>query len=275
MAYEAESLDVYVARCKADIQTAMTYLSDGTLRPVPYLLMLVCRDGIGAALAAVEWLLATTDETTAAQAVPGTSVGEGIDNHGQPVNRFRREASATRLAVRVWGTTGKTLPAGSQARRDDGFMFATTAEHLFTVNGYTDLTFEAAEGGSKGDTAAGLLLALTTPPAGINSACTVQSIALAGLDAEMDDVYRPDVVAAYQGAGARGGRDSDWVSWCKEVAGVYNALVTTSGPGRVTLTIQAAGPSAPDTDLLDAVTAHLLAEHDVVDVLWEVVAWEP
>jgi len=240
---------------------------------VPYLLMLLLVDGVAPMVAAAEWLLAKTDETTAAQAVPGTSVGEGQDWHGQPVNRFRRAASPTRLVLRCWAAAGSVLSALAIATRQDGARFSLLAPHTWAVTGYADLVFEALTPGSGGVTAAGVPLSLSNAPNGVNATCTVVSVAVVGLDAEAGEVYLPDVVAAYQGAGAEGGTDRDWRAWCKEVAGVYDAIVTSSAAGSVLLTVQAPGPSAPDAPLLDAVRAHLTAEHDQVDIIWTVAGW--
>lgn len=79
---------------------------------------------------------------------PNTSSGAFQDALGQIYFLTRQPATYATVDAIVFGTVGATLPAGSQARSDDGAIWSTTAAVTFGSTGQAAVTFRANEAGA-------------------------------------------------------------------------------------------------------------------------------
>lgn len=122
--------------------------------------------------------------------------------------------------VTFTGTSGVTVPAGTELQRPDGALFTTDADvTLSSMTGTVSVT--ALEAGYAGNTANGTQLVLTTPIAGVNSTATA-SLLSNGVDIEGDESLRARLITRIQQP-PQGGSKHDYVAWCLEVPGVTRA----------------------------------------------------
>lgn len=115
------------------------------------------------------------------------------------------------------GGSGSVVPAGTILTRADGAMFVTQED------GLSEVTVQAAEAGSVGNTDAGAVLNLVTPITGVQSVATVLSGGITnGSDIEDIESLRARILARKQSP-PMGGKLDDYVQWMLEVPGVTRA----------------------------------------------------
>lgn len=140
-------------------------------------------------------------------------------------------------AVRVTGTTGLPMPAGTLLVRSDGLQYYTLNDLVST--GSDLVTVAASLPGSTYNTAAGVQLQLLVPVTGFDSAAIVVAPGITGgVDQESIEALRARVIARIQQP-PQGGSKSDYETWALEVPGVTRAWVypLELGPGTVTVRI--------------------------------------
>ncbi|WP_374572507.1 baseplate J/gp47 family protein [Phenylobacterium sp.] len=163
----------------------------------------------------------------ALQAVPYTATGEALEAWAALKGVTRKASAAATGAAGFTGTPTAVLPAGSQFVRDDGRVYATTAEA--TVDGSGALTVAAQAvmdlgepEGSAWNADAGLTVTLISAVSGVNSSGAVSTAFTGGTDIETDDELRARMLKVYADP-PQGGAKADYEEWALQVAGVTRA----------------------------------------------------
>lgn len=168
---------------------------------------------------------------------PDTAEAAELDRWASIWGVARKAATLAGGTVTFTGADASVIPAGTRLRRADGVELETQAEG--TISG-DDVSVEvlAVDPGVAGNTAAGLLLQLVVPIAGVDDEATVDAPGLAGgADTETDTALRARLLQRIQFP-PQGGATSDYVGWALEQPGVTRAWCIPSywGAGTVGLT---------------------------------------
>lgn len=122
------------------------------------------------------------------------------------------------------GVNGSVIEAGTLLQRSDARQFRTKAE-VTVAGGSAIVAVEAVVAGKDGNTAAGSVLNLVSPVAGVQAAATVAAGGLfGGEDEEADDALRARILERIQDP-PHGGSKADYRRWARQVAGVTRAWI--------------------------------------------------
>lgn len=153
-----------------------------------------------------------------------TAEDEYLERHASGWGIKRKPATASIGTVKLNGTTGITVPAGSILSRADGTTYTTNDDATMTA-GTTLVGITATVKEAAGNTPVGSSLNLSSPIAGIQSAAIVQTGGLSnGNDVEDDEALRARVINRRRNP-PQGGNDNDYVTWAEEVSGVTRVWV--------------------------------------------------
>lgn len=206
----------------------------------------------------------------ALQILVDTAEAEQLDRHGTIWGVPRRPAAPARGPVTLTGTTGATIPAGTEFRRADDARYTLDAD-VTLGSGATTGALTAALGGVAGNAAAGQALSPVAPVAGLVSAVVGSGGLTAGADIEADADLRARIIARIQAPPA-GGTAADWRAWALSVPGVSRAFVFAGLAGLGTVTVAVLGPEGalPSTPLVAAVQAELDARRPVTALAYAI-----
>lgn len=223
------------------------------------------------AVAAQLYGLYAQADWTGRQCFPQTASGEALDHHAQLRGLSRRKAGKASGVIRFFAASDRTeeaqIPKGTVCVTAEGLRYVTTQAGTIPL-GETqiDLKAEAAEAGAAWNVAAGRIVYLTLPPAGV-TACSNPAAFTNGCDDEDDEALRTRVMATYTrlANGANAAFYEQAAGSCDGVAAV-KVLPRNRGVGTVDVVIAAQG-GMPDQTLLDGVQAHLDSIREIaVDV---------
>lgn len=191
------------------------------------------------------------------QIFPDTADAELLDRHAQLHGITRKASAAATGSITFSGTPGSAIGAGVEAKTADGLAFVTTAGGNVGGGGTVSLAAQASLPGATGNVAAATALTLTSPPAGVVSAATVDSMT-GGADTEGDTDLLARLLDVLRNPPA-GGNAYDYRRWALEVAGVESAFVypLRRGIGKVDVVVVAAGDGLPSAQLLADVQAYI------------------
>lgn len=191
------------------------------------------------------------------QIFPDTAETEQLDRHAQLHGITRKAAVAATGSITFSGTPGSAIGVGVEAKTADGLAFVTTASGSVGGGGTVSLDAQATLPGAAGNVASGTALTLTSPPAGVVSAASVDSMT-GGAETEADADLLARLLDVLRNPPA-GGNAYDYRRWALEVAGVESAFVypLRRGIGTVDVVVVAAGTALPSTQLVDDVQAYL------------------
>jgi uncharacterized phage protein gp47/JayE len=172
------------------------------------------------------------------QIFPDTATDEYMTRHGSLFGITRTPATYATGNVVFTGTNATVIPEGTLLRRpDDGAEYETDADGTI-ASGTATIAVTASEAGEDGNADVGTTLNLVTPISGVTSAATVASGGLdGGTDEETDDALRVRVQERMADQ-PHGGKESDYVTWAKEVSGVTRAWVYPLELGVGTVTVR-------------------------------------
>jgi uncharacterized phage protein gp47/JayE len=172
------------------------------------------------------------------QIFPDTAEAEYMARHGALFGITRTAATYASGNVVFTGTNAVVIPAGTLVRRaDDGAEYETDADGTIT-GGTVTIAVTASEAGEEANADEAATLNLVTPIAGVTSAATVASGGLdGGNDEESDEDLRARVLERMADQ-PHGGKETDYVAWAKEVAGVTRAWVFPMELGEGTVTVR-------------------------------------
>lgn len=196
------------------------------------------------------------------QVVPDTADSAHLERFASRYGIFRKAASKAKGTTRFTGTESTAIPAATRVRRTDASEYETDAAATI-VGGLADVAITARIGGETTDAAAGTLLTLVSPIAGIDGSTTVQAPGLSGgSDAETDKALLARLLARIQSA-PQGGALADYVTWAlaasTEVTRAWSiALHLGDGTVGVTFAVDNdVGGPVPDAAQLATVAAYI------------------
>lgn len=157
------------------------------------------------------------------QAVPFTATDENLDGWGAMRNVLRKDATIASGQIQFTGATPSApLPSGTIIKRNDGVDYITTADATADASGNLTVAVSCQSSGAAGNCDAGTGFSLMTAISGLPAQATATAALTGGADQEADSEYRTRVLTAYASR-AGGGRQSDYVEWAEDVAGVTRA----------------------------------------------------
>ena len=194
------------------------------------------------------------------QLLPDSAESEYLERWGSIWGISRKPAIASKGDVTFTGTDGALIPAGTLLQRSDGAEYTTDADGII-AGGSATVAATASAAGAAGDTAAGSVLDLVNPIAGVNTQATVAAGDLGGgADVEGDDSLRVRLLARIQQP-PHGGAEWDYEAWALEVSGVTRAWVYPQylGVGTVGIIIvdDDSDPIVPDAAKVQEVQAYI------------------
>lgn len=197
-----------------------TMLQTSPLRTLAYALAAAAYEEDGY----IDWL--------ALQLVPWTATGEWATAWGALVGITRKPAVSASGLLTVAGPVGRTVDAGTQFGRRDGFTYATSSGISIGSNGVAVLNLVAVEAGVAGNAPVGTALSPTLTLEGI----TVQAAGAmtGGAAAELDAAFRQRYLQRFASP-PQGGAASDYVEWMLAIPGVTRAWARPLGMGAGTV----------------------------------------
>lgn len=176
-------------------------------------------------------------EKFALNAIIDTAKGTFLERWANIWGLSRKSATFAQGIVRFTGIEATAIPAGTTVKRDDDEEFTTDSPGTIT-GGIADIALTATLAGSRGNTAANSILALSSPIAGIDSTVTVDSNGITdGANQETDDALRARLLNRIQKP-PQGGSENDFVQWALDIDAVTRAWAIENylGPGTVGVT---------------------------------------
>lgn len=162
-----------------------------------------------------------------------TAEKEFLDRKASEIGIVRKLATAATGTVDFTGTDGTSISLGTrlQAAAAPGVIYKTLADATIVVGAAT-AAIAADTTGIIGNLNAGDPMTLVVPIEGINPDVLVSPAGMtAGVDSENDDQLLDRYLFRKRNP-PRGGKNSDYVNWMREVPGIVNAWATGTDPSR-------------------------------------------
>lgn len=241
MPFERPSLNTLIERTQADIASRLPGSQPLLRRSVVGVLARAVAGAVHGLYGYLEWL--------AKQLMPDTAESWWLERWAAIWGVRRRPGAYAAGPVTLTGTNGAVVPAGTALQRSDGVLYTLAADATIT-DGTATAPVNAQTAGVIGNAAAGSMLTLVSPIAGVSSAVTIAASGITnGVDAESDDSLRARLLARIQ-LPPHGGAAFDYVAWALEVPGITRAwpFPRYLGAGTVGVAIvnDAADPITPD-----------------------------
>lgn len=216
---------------------------------------------IGRAIAGASHELHGRLDYIARQAIPDTAEDDQLQRWANVWGVQRKAAEYAAGNVTLTGTAGATVPQGTILQRQDGELFATSAD--VTFSGPTaPVAVLAIAAGAAGNTLAGTSVALQQPVAGVQSAAVVAAGGIqGGADTEDDDSLRARLLQRIREP-PHGGARHDYIEWALQVPGVTRAWVYPREMGAGTVTVRFVRDD--DDDIIPG-TAEVAAVYDYIE----------
>ena len=163
-----------------------------------------------------------------------TAESEYLEIQGAEYGILRNYGVKATGSVTMTGTIGTVVPAGTKLQSALGELYSTTAAGTFS-SGTMVVAVTADQVGSDYNQLAAATLSFVSPVAGVNTDTIIATGGITGgTDIEDDDDYRERILTRKKEP-PHGGTESDYVTWCKEVAGVTRAwsFPQLYGPGTI------------------------------------------
>lgn len=124
------------------------------------------------------------------QAVPYTATGEYLEAWGALKGVFRKDATAAGGQVILSGVVGKPISAGTNVVRGDGRIYTIQVSVTIGGDGTAIASVIDQATGAAGNCAAGTVMSLSMPIAGVQSNGVAAAAFTGGADVELDDDFR-------------------------------------------------------------------------------------
>jgi len=211
MPFSRLTLSEIIDRITSDFQTRITGATSLLRRSV---LRVVARVNAGAFHLLYEYL-----DYQARQLFAQTADEAGLEAIASEYGITRNAAIQAVGSGAVTGTTGVTIPAGSQLTSTNDQAYETD-EDVTIAAGVGTVEFTATVAGADGNDDAAITLTFVSPIAGISTTLTVDADGIYnGTDEETDDSLRARVLLRKR-LPPHGGADFDYETWALEVSGV-------------------------------------------------------
>lgn len=197
------------------------------------------------------------------------SYGIYLDYHAQAYGLTRRSAVASAGELTITGSPGTIIPAGFlfavPASGDaPAVVFATQDEATIGIDGQAKVMAIAQEPGTTGNVAAGTIVIMVQPMAGIDT-ITNEEAFTGGAAEEDDDTFRERIREYLETADVSFvGCDADYKRWAKEVDGVGDVIVIPewNGPGTVKVVLLDLSGEPANRAIIEAVYNHIVSPDD-------------
>lgn len=137
-------------------------------------------------VAAELWELA---EQVFYSASPKYAEGNPLSATGKYIGISRKQATKAKGTERFNGTAGVNIPIGYIIGTENDISFITTESGLIAASGYIDLSIEAVNVGSSGNTPVNTITKIINPLIGLNSITNIMET-IGGQDMEADTNFR-------------------------------------------------------------------------------------
>jgi len=193
------------------------------------------------------------------QVIYDTSEGEYLERWASIWGVARKPAAAAGGTATLTGLVGAVVPSGTLWQALDGVQYRSTADVSF-VSTTAQVSLEAVVPAAAGNRAAGQLLTIASPVAGVQPGALAAELG-GGADAESDDALRARLLQRIQ-TPPHGGAAADYRAWALEVPGVTRAWCypLELGPGTVTVRFMRdddSGSAIPDAGEVALVQAYI------------------
>jgi len=250
MPFDRPTLDTLIARSSATITSRLGGAVSLLRRSVLGVLARMDAAGRHGLYGYLDWI--------SRQIMPDTADAEIMERGAFIWGVERTGASTATGTATVSGTTGAVVPAGTVLRRADGAEYNVVSEAVL-ADGAATLDIQASVTGADGNLAAGTMLSLPSPVAGVVSTA-VSSEVTGGADAEPDQSLLARLLARIRQA-PHGGADFDYKAWALEVPGVTRAWVYPKEMGSGTVTVRAMTDGVTDDGIPASATIAALQDH--------------
>ena len=211
MPFQRSTLQEIIDRITSDFQTRITGATSLLRRSV---LRVIARVNAGVFHLLYEYL-----DYQARQLFASTADEAGLEAIASEYGIIREAAVEAVGSGAVTGTTGVTIPAGSQLTSTNDQTYETD-EDVTIAGGTGTVAFTATVAGEDGNDDAGITLTFVSPIAGVSTSLTVDADGIYdGEDEESDDDLRARVLFRKRQP-PHGGAYFDYEIWAKEVSGV-------------------------------------------------------
>lgn len=191
---------------------------------------------LGAVLAGELWQIYGVHVWESRQMLPDTAEAAELDRHGEIHIGGRLPAEPAAGPAIFKGSAGAIVPADTLLRGNAGDYIVTATTPLGAEP--TSIPLEAVAGGVNGNLAAGSILTLVEPLAGVEARATVAAPGLTGgRDAEDDARYLARLLARLRMPG-HGGAGFDYEDWARAAHPAVTRVWVDAGqmgPGTVTV----------------------------------------
>lgn len=203
---------------------------------------------------------------------PNFAIGEWLDWHGAKVRVYRRAARQATGTLRVTGTIGITIPAGTifctAATSDGPSILYSTDKEIMIETGVADIPITAVDAGRGSNVMAEAIALAQKPIEGLTYIGNTNAIT-DGSDAEDDETYRDRILEVYRTELMYVGNPADYVRWAKEVSGVGAVICIPEwdGPGTVKLVVTDTVGEPASESILNEVYDHIAKTADSLERL--------
>lgn len=173
-----------------------------------------------------------------------TTFGAYLDLRCEEHGISRKEAQKATGTVKITGTAGTVIPAGTLVATEADSVTNTPSVEFETAdtvvlgsNGSVTVLVSAVEAGVSGNVAASAITLMITPISGVSGIGNEAALA-GGANAESDESLLSRLMLKVRSPGTSGNK-ADYVQWALEVPGVGGVEVTPlwAGPGTVKVTL--------------------------------------
>jgi len=193
-------------------------------------------EGIKQSLAGVSHGLHGHLDWLATQYHPFTASGLSLKQFAAVHGLTNLAATPAAGAITFAGTNGAIILAGTLLQSKYGVEYATDAE-VVIATGVAAATVTAVATGAAGNLAAGEVLSLVSPIAGVTSTLMLTGDGLTGgADIEGDDNLQTRYFRRVRNP-VQGGSQSDYETWALEFPGVTRAYAVSNGMGDGTVVV--------------------------------------
>lgn len=200
-------------------------------------------------------------------AFPQYAWDEWLDLHGQQVHLERHQPEKAYGSVRVSGTAGTEIAAGTTfctPATDTGpsIEFISTEAAVIGEAGNVVIDVEAAESGTGSNVAANTVSIMAKPNKAVTEVINPEPIT-GGTERETNDDFWDRIAAEYDNSMTYLGNDADYIRWAKQ-AGAGDCIVVpaANGPGTVKLVLVDANGQPANEKLVQDVYNYIVSPGD-------------
>lgn len=246
MAFDRPTLRELITQMTTDAEreAGAKQLRQSNLRVLPKVFAYACHGLYGF----ITWILK--------QLFPDTAEKQYLERQATIQGIYRRAASKATGTLTVSYTEGATLPVGTIFMADDQTRYETTAEP--EVGSYT-VPVQCLEAGTIGNCEEGQTYTLVSPVTGVDAEAVGSEMA-GGAEAESDESLRERLLYRLRNP-PRGGTDTDYVAWAKEVPGVTRAWCFPKEQGIGTVVVRFATDELTDDGIPTSGMVQIVADH--------------